>query len=154
MDQYQLIAAILWVGFQLSIIALIAGLLAQHRGRRTLALTLLFISVLGILAFSFVGGFSVGRFTAIIPVLVIGYVVAMGRGPAITASCVFAAALTYVAFSWLFTPLVLIGGGFSLGFGFWAIPVYAILALAAFVWAFAKRPHRYDSAFLRQGPRA
>ena len=85
-DQCQPIAAILWGGFQLSTIALIARLLAQHRRRRTLALTLLFISVLGALAFSYVGGFSIGRFTAIIPVLVIGHVVAMGRGPAAAGS--------------------------------------------------------------------
>jgi hypothetical protein len=140
MDQYQLIAAILWGGFQVSLIALIAGLLAQHRGRRNLALTLLLISVLGTLGFSFVGGFSVGRFTAIIPLLVIGYVVAMGRGPAAVASGVLAAALTYVAFSWLFTPHLLTGGPFAFVFGFWAIPFCAILAIAAFGWAFAKRP--------------
>ena len=147
MDQYQLIAAILWGGLQLSLIALIAGLLAQHRGRRNLALTLLLISVLGTLGFSFVGGFSVGRLTAIIPVLVIGYVVTIGRGPAAALSGVLAAALTYVAFSWLFTPLVLTGGPLAFVFGFWAIPFYAILALAAFAWAFAKRPSPRGTVF-------
>jgi hypothetical protein len=145
-DRYQLIAAVLWGGFQLSIIALIAGLLAHHRKRRVLALTLLFISVVGTLAFFYVGGFSIGRFTAVIPVLVIGYLVAMGRGLAVTAACVLAAGLMYLAFSWLFTPLVLTGSAFSLVFGFWAIPVYAILALVAFGWAFAKPPRGRDAA--------
>src|SRR5436853_6863752 len=105
MAQYHLIAAILWGGLQLSLIALIARLLAQHRGRRNLALTLLLISVLGSLGFSFVGGFSVGRLTAIIPVLVIGYVVTIGRGPAAALSGVLAAALTDAVFSWLCPPL-------------------------------------------------
>ncbi len=143
MDQYQLVAVVLWGGFQLSVIALIAGVFAQHRHRRGLALTLLFFAVLGTLAFSFVGGFSVGRFTAVIPVLASGYVVGMGRGAAPVAATVLGAALTYVACSWLLTPLVLTGGVFALVFGFWAIPVYAILAVAAFGWAVAKppRPH-------------
>jgi hypothetical protein len=140
MDQYQLLATVLWVGFQLSIIALIGGLFAQHRHRRALALTLLFFAVLGTLAFSFVGGFSIGRFTAVIPVLVIGYVVGMDRGPVAVTSCLLGAAFIYLACSWVFTPLVLTGGAFSLVFGFWAIPAYAILALAAFGWAVTKRP--------------
>ena len=142
MDQYQLVAAVLWGGFQVSIIVLVAGLFAQHRHRRGLALTLLFFAVLGTLAFSFVGGFSIGRFTAVIPVLVIGYVVGMGRGPVAVTSCLLGAAFIYLACSWLFTPLVLSGGAFSFVFGFWAIPVYATLALAAFGWAVAKPPRR------------
>jgi hypothetical protein len=139
MDQYQLVATVLWGCFQASIVAIIAGLVAQHRHQRGLALTLLFFAVLGTLAFSFVGGFSIGRFTAVIPVLVIGYVVGMDRGPVAVTSCLLGAAFVYLACSWLFTPLVT-GGAFSFVFGFWAIPAYAILALAAFGWAVAKPP--------------
>lgn len=146
MDRYQLLAAALWGGFQLSIVALIAGLIAHQRRRRVLALTLLFIAVVGTLAFSYAGGFSIGRFTAAIPVLVIGYVLAMGRGPAATAACVLAAGLTYVAFSWLFTPLALAGSWLSLVFMFWAIPAYAIFSLVAFGWAFARPPRERGAA--------
>lgn len=146
MDQYKLIAQILWGGFTASIIALMAGLLiAQHRERRGAALTLLFIAVLGTLAFSFVGGFSIGRFTAVIPVLVTGYVVAIGRGPTVVASCVVGAAVFYLAFSWLFTPLVLTGGVLALLFGFWAIPTYAIVALAIFGWAALNPPREHGA---------
>jgi len=145
-DQYQLIAAVLWAGFGGCILALMAGLLlAQHPAQRSLALTLLFVAVLGTLAFSFVGGFSIGRFTAVIPVLVIGYMVGMGRGPGAVTGCLFGAAVLYVAFSWLFTPLVLTGVPFSFLFGFWAIPVYSILAVAAFVWAVRKPPRGHGA---------
>ena len=57
LDQYQLVAGVLWLGFLLSLVAVIAGVLAQLRGRRTLALIMLFLSVMGTLAFSYAGGF-------------------------------------------------------------------------------------------------
>ncbi len=105
-------------------------------------MTLLFIAVLGTLAFSFIGGFSIGRFTALIPVLAIGYILGMGRGPIAIVGLLVGAALLYLAFSWLFTPLVLMGGPFPFLFGAWAIPVYAILGLVAFLWAIAKPPRQ------------
>ena len=139
-DQYQLIADILWSGFAVSIIALIAGVLLSLRGQRGAALALLFIAVIGTLAFSLVGGLSIGRFTVLFPVLISGYVVAIGRGRVTVAIWVLGAAVLYIAFSWLLTPVVLAGGVFALVFGLWAIPAYAILALAAFGWSALNPP--------------
>ena len=144
MDQYLLVAAILWAFFGVCLLALIAGLLlAQHRPQRRTGLTVLLMAIVGILAFSFVGGFSVGRFTAVIAVLATGYMVATGRGPLAVGASMVGAALLYLAFSWLFTPLVLSGGIFALLFGAWAIPVYGLLAVAAFVWAITNPPRSH-----------
>ena len=135
-----MLAAILWAGFQAAIIAVIAGLFAQVRGRRRLALTLFALAVVFTLAFSYIGGFSIGRFTALIPVLVIGYVVGMGRGPAVVAGCILLALLIYAIFSWVFTTRLPTTGPFMYLFGSWAVPLYAILGLAVFIWAFARPP--------------
>jgi len=140
LNQYELVAAILWGGFQVALIALIAGVLAHRRRRRGLALSLLLISFIGTLGFSFVGGFSIGRFTALIPVMVTGYVAGMGRGAAILAACLLGAGVTYMAFSWVLTPLGMAGGVFSYVFGAWALPLYAILGVVAFSLAVARPP--------------
>lgn len=135
-----LVAGILWAGFLVAIISVIAGLLAQMRGRRRSALTLFACAAAWLLVFSFLGGFSIGRFTAVIPVMVIGYVVGMGRGAAAVAGSLLAAVLLYSAFSWLFYASV--AGAFPLLFSAWAIPFYALLGLAAFVWALLRPPRQ------------
>ena len=135
---YSMVAGILWAGFQLSLIAVIAGLVAQLRGRRRLALTLFAFAVAWLLVFSFVAGFSIGRFTALIPVMVIGYVVGMGRGPAAVAGALLAAAFIYAASSWLFYGSL--ADAVPLLFSAWAIPFYAVLGVAAFAWALMKPP--------------
>lgn len=136
-----LIAAILWTTFAGCIVALLAGVVvAQHHPQRALALVLVFVSILGILAFSFIGGFSLGRFTALLAVLGIGYLVALGRGPLIVAGNLVAAGLLYLVCSWLLTDLVLRGGIYADLFGAWAIPSYGVLAVAAFAWAIMNPP--------------
>ena len=139
MDEYQLIAEALRSDFGLYIVVSTAGVLLARRGHRHAALALLFIAVLGTLAFSVVGEFSVGRFTTAIPVLVSGYVLGMGRRPMVVASRTFAA-VVYLAFSWLLTPLVLSGGLLGVVFGAWGIPFYLLAVIAAFGWSFVNPP--------------
>lgn len=142
MDIYELAALLLWSGFGLSLIALIAGIAAAQTARRQAAIALLLVAELGTLAFAFIGGFSIGRFTAVIPVIVSGYVLAMGRSRQTVGACLIGAVVIYVVFSWLLTPLVLRGGMLALLFGFWAIPLYGVLAAFAFSMAFAKQARR------------
>jgi hypothetical protein len=132
MDYHQLIAELFWIGFALCAIGIFAGVQLAWRGHRNAALGLLLVCALGTSAFSLVAGFSVGRFTALIPVLVTGYMFSMGRGwPIVTAGLVMALAI-YVSFSWMLTDLMFQGGIFALIFGAWAIPTYAIAAFAAY----------------------
>jgi hypothetical protein len=101
---------------------------------------LLFAAVAVLLAFSFIAGFTIGRFTALIPVLVCAYVVAMGRGPLAVAVSIVIGGLLYAACSWLFTPLIDSRGVWSILFGAWAIPFYTVLAIATFVVALIRPP--------------
>ncbi len=145
MDEWLLAADVLWTGFALCLVASAASVLLARRGRRDPALMLLFIAVLGILASSYVGGFSIGRFTAAIPVLFIAYLVGMGRGGMVVAGCLVAAAALYVVFSWLLTPLVFAGGPLAVIFGAWGIPAYLVFAIAGFSWSLANPPRGSDA---------
>lgn len=136
MDGYQLVAAGLWTGLALSIIGALAGVQLALRGHRNIALGILLAAALGMSAFSLIAGLSIGRFTAVIPALLAGYMIAMGRGWLITLAALVGAFGFYIACSWVFSVLLFQGGIFELIFGAWAIPLYAVAALAAFVWAF------------------
>lgn len=146
MDPYQLIAQLLWTGFFLSLIALIAGIVVANGSHRTAAIMLLLVAELGTLIFSFIGGFSIRRFTAVIPVLVTGYVIGMGRNRLTVGACLIGAAMIYGLFSWLLTPLGLYGGVLATLFGFWAMPLYGVLATVAFGIALATRESARDAA--------
>jgi len=132
-DPNQLVAEALWAGFALFIIAAAGGVALARNGHRQVALALLFTSALGSLAFSFIAGFSIGRFTALIPVLITGYMAGMGRGHRAVAECLLAGAIVYLVSSWLLTPL-----GFV--FAAWAIPLYLAAAVVAFGWAIVRPP--------------
>lgn len=138
--ELNLIAGIVWTGFALLIVAAVAGMLVARSRRRTAALVLLFISALGLLAFSGIAGFSIGRFTASIPVLITAHIVAKGRGRRTVWACSIGAPLLYVTVSWLLTPLASSGGVWSAAFGSWGILLYAVLLLVAFGWSVARPP--------------
>lgn len=141
-DEYILIAAILWGGFGLLVIAAAAGVVLAWRGQRGAALGLLLASSLGLLVFSAIGGFSIGRFTAVVPVLLSGYKAGMGRGRITVGACLLGAALLYIAFSWFLTPLVSTGGILSTVLSGWGILLYIVVAIAAFGWSVLHPPAR------------
>jgi hypothetical protein len=132
---WQVIAVLLWTGLAVTIIAAIAGVRLGWRGRRNLALGLLLFAALGTSAFSLIGGFSVGRFTAVIPVLLTSYMLAMDRGRLMTMAALVSALAVYIACSWVLSVLLFQGGIFELILGAWAIPLYAVAAVIAYVWS-------------------
>ncbi len=138
MDPYLLIAELLWTGLGLAVIALGAGVALAHSAHRTVAIVLLAVAEFGTLSFSFIGGFSIGRFTALIPVLVTGYVMALGHSRLTVGACLIGSAVVYGLCSWWFIPLVLHGGVLAMLFGFWAIPLYGAFATFAFGSALAR----------------
>lgn len=148
MDPYVLIAELIWTGFGLSLIVLIAGIAVGQGPHRTAAIALLLVAEFGTLTLSFIGGFSIGRFTAVIPVLVTGYVVGIGRNRLVVGACLIGSAVIYGLFSWLLTPLVLDGGVLAILFGFWAIPLYGVLAIIGFGTALANRKRPGDTAYV------
>jgi hypothetical protein len=123
----------------LIVAAFAGGLLGRHQ-HRVAALAFLLISALGLLTFSEIAGFSIGRMTALIPVLITGYIGAMGRGKKAVSASLMAATLLYLAFSWLLTPFVSYGGVWGAVFGSWGILLYAIASVGAFGWAMSRPP--------------
>jgi hypothetical protein len=144
-DYHELIAVVLWAALAFCVVAAVFGVKLARRGQRNTALGLLLMAALGTSAFSLIAGFSVGRFTALVPVLLTGYVIAMDRGWLLTAAALVAAIAAYVACSWMLTVLVFQGGIFQLIFGAWAIPVYALAALAAYGWSLTHPPAQRHS---------
>ncbi len=57
----------------------------------------------------------------------------------VVAALLLAAGILYLACSWFLTPLVLVGGVFAVMLGFWAIPLYFVLAVAALGWSASRR---------------
>jgi hypothetical protein len=130
-----LVAAVLWAGLAICIIGALAGVQLAWRGHRNIALSFLLTAALGMSAFSLIAGFSIGRFTAVVPALLAGYMLAVGRGWLITLAALVGALVMYIACSWMLTALLYQGGIFELIFGAWAIPLYAVAALMTFVWS-------------------
>lgn len=137
MDGWQLVADLLWAYLALTVTLGAAGVLAAHRSRRGAALALLLASALLLLAYSVITGSSIGRFVVLLPLLEISYAVSMGRGrPAVAASLVGSVVL-YELCSWLLTPLV---WPFGYLLGFWAVPIYLVLALGGLGWSWLNPP--------------
>jgi hypothetical protein len=138
LTSWQVAADVLWTGFGLCLLAIVVALLAVRHGFLRLAWVLLFVSTAGTLYFSFLSGFSIGRFTAAIPVLTTAYALGIGRGAKATVVFLAAGVAVYVAGSWVLTPLEFGGGLLAWLFGGWAIATYAVLALLVFGWTAAR----------------
>jgi hypothetical protein len=137
MDQYQLIASVLWTGLGLALLAAATAALAGRHARYGYAVLLLFAATIYTLLFASISGFSIGRFVAVIPVMLIGYAIAQGRGYRWVVISLIISLATYFAFSWLLTPIAFAAGPDSplaAILGAWGIPLYAGLALVAFTW--------------------
>ncbi len=71
-----------------------------QRAYRPALTTLLLVTVAGF-AFSFLGGFSIGRFTAILPLLLTAFAVTYGRAAWLKVAAYLAATFIYVLFAWM-----------------------------------------------------
>lgn len=141
----------LWAVWWLSLVAILAGVVFAPRWQPTRALAVQFAGIEGILVFSYIAGFSYGRWTASIAVLGIGYMVAVGAGGGIRriAVALLVASASYWVLSWLLTPLTSWSDIFRILFGSWGIPIYLAASIAGFLWsiwrvqfkAFAPRPN-------------
>ncbi len=109
------------------------GVWADLRSRRGLAITLLFAGAAVLLVFSFAAGFSIGRDTALLPVLYTGYLASLGGGS--RGAWLAVAALIYLLFSWLFAPMVVSFPVLWPILGAWGILLYAALAVMALLFA-------------------
>jgi hypothetical protein len=120
-----------WGSLALFIVGFAVGATFLERSYRR-ALAILAVATLGGFVFSFMAGFSIGRFTALLPLLVTAFATSRGR-PAYAQVGAFAAAiLLYVLFAWLLAEDV----------PFWGIHIELPLCVLAYVAAFVFPPSR------------
>ena len=65
------------------------------------ALATLVVATMGGFVFSFLAGFSIGRFTALLPLLVTAFAVTYGRAVRLQVAAYVAALLIYLLFAWM-----------------------------------------------------
>jgi hypothetical protein len=90
----------------------------------------LFIATLGGFAFAFITGFSIGRFTALVPLVVTAYAVTYGRSHRLQLTAYAAALALYILFAWLIPEKV----------GYWGIHIEAPICAIAYAIAFLRPP--------------
>ena len=105
------------------------------RAYRPALTTLLLVTITGF-AFSFLGGFSIGRFTAILPLLLTAFAVTYGRAAWLQLVAYLAAAFIYVLFAWMIPEQV----------HYWGIQLELPICLIAYGLALLLPP-----AHLRRG---
>ena len=94
------------------------------RSYRPALVTLLLVTIAGF-AVSFVGGFSIGRFTAALPLLLTAFAVTYGRALWLQVAAYLAAILIYVLFAWVIPDQV----------HYWGIQFELPICLVAFAVA-------------------
>ena len=76
------------------------GVIMFGRRYRQALTTLLLVTIAGF-AFSFLGGFSIGRFSALLPLLLTAFAVTYGRAAWRQVAAYVAAILIYLLFAWM-----------------------------------------------------
>jgi hypothetical protein len=123
--------AIAWGSFALFFIGALTGTLLLERTYR-LALALFVVATVGGFTFSYLSGFSIGRFTAILPLVVTAFAVTQYRGPRLQLAAQTAAIGIYVLLAWIFAEQV----------HFWGIQLELPLCLVAYAAALIFPPVR------------
>ena len=96
------------------------------------ALTTLLLGTIAGFAFSFLGGFSIGRFSALLPLLLAAFAVTYGRAVWLQVAAYVAAILIYLLFAWLIPEQV----------HYWGIQFELPICLLAYVVALRFPPRQ------------
>lgn len=94
-----------------------------YRYRRWLAF--LCFATIGGFAFSFIAGFSVGRFTALLPLLLTAFAITYGRSRLLQVAAYAAAVAIYIVLAWVIPEWV----------GYWGIQIDLPLCLVGYLLA-------------------
>jgi hypothetical protein len=112
-------------------VGVLVGIRFLERAYR-LALIFFVVATVGGFAFSFVAGFSIGRFTAVLPLVVTAFAVTRDRAPRLQLAAQAAAIAIYLLLAWLIPERV----------GFWGIQFMLPLCLVAYAAALIFPPGR------------
>ena len=122
---------IAWGLFALFFIGALAGILLIERAYR-LALAVFVVATVSGFTFSFLAGFSIGRFTAVLPLIVTAFAVTRDRDPRLQLAAQAVAIGIYVLLAWIVAEQV----------HFWGIQFELPLCLVAYAAALAFPPGR------------
>ena len=123
--------AIAWGSLALFFIGAFAGTLLLERAYR-LALAVFVIATVGGFTFSYLAGFSIGRFTAVLPLVITAFAVTQYRDPRLQVAAQVAAIGIYVLLAWILDEQV----------HFWGIQLELPLCLVAYAAALIFPPGR------------
>ena len=125
------LGAIAWGSLALFLAGAIIGTLFLERAYR-LALVVLAVATVGGFTFSFLSGFSIGRFTAVLPLILTAFAVTRDRDPRLQLVALAAAIGVYVLLAWIFAGQV----------SYWGIHLMVPLCLLAYAAALIFPPAR------------
>jgi uncharacterized membrane protein len=137
----QLTAAfVAWGLFGIFLIGAAAGTLFLERVYR-LALAIFAVATTCGFAFAFLSGFSIGRFIAVLPLIVTAFAVTRDRAPLLQLAAQIAAIAIYVLLAWIVDEQV----------HFWGIQIELPLCLVAYAVAaiFPPRPAQPSMSSIR-----
>src|SRR3979490_409794 len=104
------LGAIAWGSLAIFLVGTLVGTLLLARAYR-LRLVVFAVATIGGFTFSFLSGFSIGRFTAVLPLILTAFAVTRDRDPRLQLLAQAAAIGTYVLLAWIFAERV----------GYWGI---------------------------------
>ena len=127
-----LLGAIAWGSLAVFLIGTLLGTLFLERAYR-LALATFAVATVAGFTFSFLSGFSIGRFTAVLPLVVTAFAVTRDRNPRLQLAAQAAAIGVYTVLAWILAEQV----------GYWGIQLELPLYLVAYAAAllFPPGPH-------------
>ena len=123
--------AIAWGSLALFFIGAVAGTLLLERTYR-LALAIFVMATVGGFTFSYLAGFSIGRFTALLPLVITAFAVTQYRDPRLQLVAQAAALGIYVLLAWILDEQI----------HFWGIQLELPLCLVAYAAALIFPPGR------------
>jgi hypothetical protein len=125
------LGAIAWGSLALFLVGALVGTLLLERAYR-LALVVFALATVGGFTFSFLSGFSIGRFTAVLPLVVTAFAVSRDRDRRLQLAAQAAAIGIYIVLAWILDAQV----------GYWGIQLELPLCLAAYAAALIFPPRR------------
>jgi hypothetical protein len=120
-----------WGLFALFLVGAVAGTILLERTYR-LALAVFAVATVSGFIFSFLAGFSIGRFTALLPLIVTAFAVTRYRDLRLQLAAQVAAIGIYVLLAWILAGQIY----------FWGIQIELPLSVAAYALALAFPPGR------------
>src|ERR1700737_5490966 len=118
------LGAIAYGSLALFLVGTVVATLFLERAYR-LALVIFVAATVGGFIFSFISGFSIGRFTAVLPLVVTAFAVTRDRSPRLQLAAQVAAIGIYVLLAWVIPEQV----------GYWGIHLELPLCLVAYAAA-------------------